>query len=88
MAAVSLSGVNAPLLFTVIHGYLLWNPARPVLMMPSSRSVNPLQKEIVTGSLAPVEAELEPRTASASATNRPSASVRFIRILPREWLSR
>src|SRR4029453_19376404 len=74
IAAVSLSGVSAPLLFTVIQGYFLWKPATAWLTIPSSRAVKPFQKVIVTGSLADVEAELEPSVVSASTTRRPNAS--------------
>src|SRR5262245_13228479 len=56
IAAVSLSAVSAPVVFTVIHGYCLWKPATALLMSPSSRAVNPFQNEMVTGVCDPAVA--------------------------------
>jgi hypothetical protein len=52
IAAVSLSAVIPPTLLTVIHGYFVWNFARPSFMTLSSRALKGLQKVSVTGVLS------------------------------------
>src|SRR6476659_7862134 len=91
IAAVSLSAVIAPTLLTVIHGYRLWNFARPAFMTLSSRAVKGLQNVSVTGvlSVAAVSFDDEffeppppqPARASAPRTTDSAAMTRIIESL-------
>ena len=91
IAAVSLSAVIAPTLLTVIHGYFLWNFARPAFMTLSSRAVKGLQNVSVTGvlSVAAVSFDDEffeppppqPARASAPRTTDSAAMTRIIESL-------
>ena len=91
IAAVSLSAVIAPTLLTVIHGYFLWNFARPSFMTLSSRAVKGLQNVSVTGvlSVAAVSFDDEffeppppqPARTSAPRTTDSAATTRIIESL-------
>src|SRR6476659_10436702 len=90
IAAVSLSAVIAPTLLTVIHGYFLWNFARPSFMTLSSRAVKGLQNVSVTGVLSVAAVSLaesleppppQPARASAPRTTDSAAATRIIESL-------
>src|SRR3954451_11059659 len=55
IAAMILSSLTPPTTLTVIHGWLSWKSATACLTTPSSRSVKPFQRVIVTGSWLVVE---------------------------------
>ncbi len=91
IAAVSLSAVIAPTLLTVIHGYFLWNFARPAFMTLSSRAVKGLQNVSVTGVLSAAAVSFDdesfeppppqPARASAPRTTDSAATTRIIESL-------
>src|SRR5690349_18801163 len=98
IAAVSLSAVIAPTLLTVIHGYFLWNFARPAFMTLSSRLVKGLQKVRVTGVLSAAAVSFDddesfeppppqPARASAPRTTDSAAATRIIESLLRQDFS-